>query len=58
MGGATGEPGLDNNVGTSTPSNVMVANQTPDDDVTSGSWRSAATARFGTGPYPSELCTA
>ena len=58
MGGATGQPGSDSRVGTSTPSSCMVANETPDDDVTSGSCRSVATALFGTGPYPSELCTA
>ncbi len=57
MGGPTGQPGLDNRVGTSTPSSCMVANETPD-DVTPGSWRRVASAAFGTGPYPSELCTA
>ena len=58
MGGATGAPGFESSVGTSTPSSCMVANQTPENDVTSGRVRRVATALFGTGPYPSELCTA
>ena len=57
-GGATADPGLASNVGTSTPSSCMVANQMPKNDWTAGSWRSTASALFGTGPYPSELCTA
>ena len=54
MGGATGLPGFDSSVGTSTPSSCIVANEIPEDDVTAGSCRSVATALFGTGPYPSE----
>src|SRR5277367_5005953 len=58
IGGATGDPGTESSVGTSTPSSCIVTNQTPEYASTEWSWRRTANALFGTGPYPSELWTA